>query len=85
MDTKLTLKLDKQTIEKAKAYAAAHQKSLSRMVEAFLKSVIDKETKHFEDDIKISPFVSSMRTGVRLPPNLSYKEAYTDYLADKYK
>ena len=37
MDTKLTLKLDKTVIEKAKEYAESHQKSLSRMIESYLQ------------------------------------------------
>ncbi len=42
MDTKLTLKLDKQVIDKAKAYAAAQQRSLSRLIEAYLKTLVEK-------------------------------------------
>ena len=42
MDTKLTLKLDKKVIEKAKAYAASNKSSLSRIVEAYLQSLTEK-------------------------------------------
>ena len=37
MNTKLTLKLDSNIIDKAKNYAASHQKSLSGMIESYLQ------------------------------------------------
>lgn len=85
MDAKLTLKLDKDVIERAKEYASLHNKSLSRMIEFYLKSLIDKENSTTENDIEISPFVKSMKTGVKLPANFDYKKEYGDYLVEKYK
>ena len=85
MDAKLTLKLDKEVIDKAKEYASSHQKSLSRMIESYLKSLIDKEYEGVDNDIEISPFVKSMQTGVKLPADFDYKKEYGDYLAEKYK
>jgi hypothetical protein len=34
--------------------------------------------------LKISPFVKSLRTGVKVPANIDYKEAYGSYLEEKY-
>ncbi len=85
MDAKLTLKLDKLVIDKAKKYASSHKKSLSRMIEAYLKSLTDKDSKEPDDNFEISPFVKSMQTGVKIPADFDYKKAYTDYLMDKYK
>lgn len=85
MDAKLTLKLDKLVIDKAKEYASSHKKSLSRMIEAYLKSLIDKDSKEPGDNFEISPFVKSMQTGVKIPADFDYKKAYTDYLMEKYK
>lgn len=85
MDTKLTLKLDKFVIDKAKEYAALHKRSLSRMIESYLKSLIDKDSPDFQDEIEISPFVKSMASGVKLPENFDYKKEYADYLSEKYK
>lgn len=85
MDTKLTLKLDKYVIDKAKEYATSHKRSLSRMIEAYLKSLIEREKLKSDDDIEISPFVKSMRTGVKLPADYDYKKAYSAHLAEKYK
>lgn len=85
MDAKLTLKLDKYVIDKAKEYASLHKRSLSRMIESYLKSLIEKENNPSDDDIEISPFVRSMQTGVKIPENFDYKKEYGDYLAEKYK
>ena len=38
MDTKLTLKLDQEIIEKAKQYASEKKLSLSRLIENYLDS-----------------------------------------------
>lgn len=85
MDAKLTLKLNKSVIEKAKRYALSHQKSLSRMIEAYLKSLVEKDKEDSEGAIEISPFVKSMQTGVKLPADFDCKKAYEEYLTDKYK
>lgn len=85
MDAKLTLKLDKYVIDKAKEYAASHKRSLSRMIESYLKTLIDKQDPQSDNDFEISPFVKSMRTGVKLPADFDYKKDYGDYLAEKYK
>jgi len=82
MDTKLTLKLNQQVIEKAKEYASSKKMSLSRIVEAYLQSLTtEKSTSDFE----ISPFVKSIATGTRIPSDLDYKKEYSDHLQEKYK
>ena len=85
MDTKLTLRLDKYVIDKAKDYASSHNRSLSKMIESYLKSLIDKESEPQSDEIEISPFVKSMKTGVKIPADYDYKNTYGDYLSEKYK
>ena len=39
MNTKLTLELDKEVVERAQAYARRRGGSLSRMVESYLRSL----------------------------------------------
>jgi hypothetical protein len=85
MDTKLTLKLDKFVIDKAKDYALTHKKSLSRIIESYLRSLVSKSDPKDSDDIEISPFVKSMATGVNIPADFDYKKEYGDYLTLKYK
>lgn len=82
MDTKLTLKLNQEIIEKAKAYASHRKISLSRIIEAYLQSLTtEKDTSGFE----ISPFVRSITTGNELPADLDLKKEYFDHLLKKYK
>lgn len=85
MDAKLTLKLDKDVIDKAKEYAASHQKSLSRMIETYLKTLTERENPQLDNDNEISPFVKSMRTGVSIPADFDDKKSYSDYLSEKHK
>lgn len=84
MDAKLTLKLDKELIEKAKAYASSNNKSLSSLIEAYLNSLVTRENK---DDafIPISPFVKSLSSGVKIPSDLDYKKEHIDHLVEKHK
>lgn len=85
MDTKLTLKLDKFVIEQAKEYATSHKRSLSRIIETYLKSLIIQDNRKNEDEIELSPFVKSMSTGVRIPADLDYKSEYLNHMTEKYK
>jgi hypothetical protein len=85
MDTKLTLKLDKFVIEQAKEYASSQQRSLSRIIESYLKSLINRENLTDENDIKISPFVKSMSTGIKIPADLDYKSEILNHLEEKHK
>lgn len=82
MDTKLTLKLNKEIIEKAKKYAFDKKLSLSRIVEFYFQSLTKEDKK---DDFEISPFVKSISTGTSIPADLDYKKKYSDYLIDKHK
>ena len=54
------------------------------MIESYLKTLIEEENPQ-PDDIKISPFVKSLQTGVHLPADFDYKKEYGDYLAEKYR
>jgi hypothetical protein len=85
MDTKLTLKLDKLVIEQAKEYASSNKRSLSRIIETYLKSLVNQEKSRDEDDLELSPFVKSMSTGVRIPNDLDYKSEYLNHMTEKYK
>ncbi len=85
MDKKLTLKLDKYVIERAKKYASSHKRSLSRLIESYLKSLVNQEDSSNKEDIQISPFVKSMSSGINIPAGLDYKAEYSNYIEEKYK
>lgn len=82
MDTKLTLKLSQEIIERAKQYASSKKMSLSRIVEAYLQSLTSAEK---SVEFEISPFVKSIATGKSIPTDVDDKEEYSEYLTDKYK
>ncbi len=84
MDTKLTLKLDSEVIERAKEYAKSTNNSLSRIVENYLKMIASKGNES-KEEIEITPFVKSLSTGVSLDPEYNYKKEYAKYLDEKYK
>ena len=83
MDTKLTLRLDNNVIERAKLYARNHKISLSKMIESYLDSI----TRQKEEDTKttITPLVESLSGVIDLPEDFDYKQGYSDYLTGKYK
>ena len=82
MDTKLTLKLNQEIIEKAKIYASEKKISLSRIVEAYLQSLTSEKK---DSKIEISPFVKSISTKTSIPADFDYKKEYGDYLMKKYQ
>lgn len=83
MDTKLTLRLNEDVIERAKAYARNHKVSLSKMIEAYLDSIT--MPKKEEEKTSITPLVESLSGVIDLPSDFNYKMEYHDYLSEKYK
>lgn len=82
MDTKLTLKLNKKVIERAKKYAFEKEISLSQLVENYLRSITgDQENSEQE----ISSFVQSLATDTKIPVDLDYRKEYLDHLDEKYR
>jgi len=82
MDAKLTLLLNKATIEKAKKYAEANHTSLGRLIENYLAVLVSKSKA--EQEIEISPFVRSLGTKVDLPKKFDARKEYRDHLEKKY-
>jgi len=83
MDTKLTLKLNHDIIEKAKEYALNQKTSLSRLIENYPRSLILDKTK--QTDFQISPFVKSLSTDINLPAEFDYKKGRALYYEEKHK
>ncbi len=83
MNTKLTLSINQIVIEEAKKYAKSSGKSLSRIVEEYLKSLALKE----ESDKKKASLkiVRELKGSVKIPKDFtSYKEILKDALLEKY-
>lgn len=81
MDTKLTLKLDQNIIEKAKGYAKLHGTSLSKIIENYLLKI----TNDNQEKDKITPLVKSLSGIIDLPKDFDHKNGYSDFLVNKYK
>ena len=80
MDTKLTLKLDNNVIERAKNYAKRKNTSLSQLIESYLNFLTSSKT---ETDA-VTPLVKSLSGIIDLPKNFDYKKSYKDHLVKKY-
>lgn len=83
METKLTLRLNDNVIERAKIYAKSQKISLSKMIESYLDSLTSE--KDSDNKISITPLVESLSGVINLPPDFDYKHEYADYLTEKYK
>ena len=81
MDTKLTLKLNRDIIEKAKEYAKERKTSLSDLIENYLQ----KLTTDQKSNETITPLVKSLSGVISLPEDYNDQKDYTDYLTNKYK
>ncbi|MGB6035132.1 MAG: DUF6364 family protein [Cryomorphaceae bacterium] len=81
MDKKLTLSLNQEVIEKAKLYAFSNNVSLSKLIEAYLSSLTNGK----DSDGKITPLVKNLSGVIDLPEDYNERDAYSDYLTDKYK
>lgn len=79
MNKKLTLSIDSSLIAKGKLYAQKHKTSLSSLVEAYLKRLI--ETSEIDE---MSPKLKSLSGVVKLPKNFNEKKGYQKYLESKY-
>ena len=83
MDAKLTLKLEREVIDRAKRYARQRNQSLSRLIENLLRAIVTGEKKDADDEI--TPRVKRLSGVLRTLPDLDEKEAITDYLLRKHK
>ena len=86
MNTKLTLSLEKEVIEKAKIYAKGTGRSLSEMVENYFRSLVEKSNKknstdQYED---IHPSVKKLIGRISLPDDFDVKKAREEHYKEKY-
>lgn len=68
----LTLKLDKRTLAKARAYAKRNDTTIDALVEAYLKTLIDKPASKAEE---LSPLVRELCGVIKLDPDFDWKKA----------
>lgn len=81
MNTKLSLSLDTELIEKAKTYAKSKKLSLSQLIENHLKRLT---MEHPDIEIAVSN-VEAMSRIVKLDKELDYKKSFGEHQISKYK
>ncbi|HJS01527.1 MAG TPA: DUF6364 family protein [Flavobacterium sp.] len=80
MNTKLTLSLEKEVIEKAKIYAKETGTSLSELVESYFKNL----TKKSKTDKDVHPKVRKLIGRITLPENFNENKAKEEYYKEKH-
>jgi hypothetical protein len=81
MTTKLTLTLEQHVIEKAKKYAKNKGRSLSEIIENYLKVVVSEDA---DSKSEIAPLTKSLKGSFKMPPDFDYKKQLTNRLTEKY-
>jgi hypothetical protein len=81
MDSKLTLSIDKDVARKAKVYARSNGRSLSDLVENYLKLLTRNSS---NEDSEYTPRVKSLLGCITLPEDFDYKKEVADYLVKKH-
>jgi hypothetical protein len=81
MTTKLTLTMEGEVIDSAKKYARKKGRSLSDIVENYLKSISAHEVTN-ED---MSPKVARLKGVIKLPEDFDYKKEIGNALIKKYR
>ena len=80
MTTKLTLTVEKEIIESAKVYARKNGRSLSALIENYLKALVQRD--NAKEDL--SPKVKSLLGSIKVPKDFDYKKELQEVLFKKY-
>jgi hypothetical protein len=81
MATKLTLTIEPHIIEKAKEYAKSRGRSLSDMIENYLKVIV---TEKADSETGIAPLTKSLKGSFKKPADFDYKKQIANRLTEKY-
>jgi hypothetical protein len=81
MDAKLTLNIDRDVARKAKVYAKKEGRSLSDLVENYLKLLTKNSA---IENSEYSPRVKALLGSVTIPKDFDYKKELADALVNKY-
>jgi len=80
MNKKLTLTIEQAIIERAKSYAKERGRSLSDIIENYLKII----TKDERIEAEMSPLIKSLRGSFKIPKSFDYKKELSKELSKKY-
>lgn len=82
MNTKLTLTIEQTIIERAKKYARKKGRSLSDIIENYLKVITKEEA---DKNVEIMPITKSLRGSFKAPSDFEYKKELAKGLSKKYQ
>ncbi len=82
MNTKLTLTIEKQIIERAKQYAKEKNRSLSDIIANYLKLITEKPEKDIDDELH--PLISSLKGSIKDSGIKDYKKELQKRSSSKY-
>lgn len=80
MQTKLTLTIDQTIIKQAKIFARSKGRSLSDLIENYLKTIITEN----QGEIKLSSSIKKLKGSIQLPEDFDYKNELSDMLSSKH-
>lgn len=84
MNTKLTLTVEQHIIEKAKAYAKSKGRSLSDIIENYLKILTQESDESKIDRKETAPITKSLKGSFKTSSDFDYKTELSKRLSDKY-
>lgn len=86
MNTKLTLTIEQEIIQKAKKYAKDKNRSLSDIIENYLKMLTKAEETKLDShqEKSLNPIVKSLKGSFKMPHNMDYKKELRNRLEEKY-
>ena len=82
MNTKLTLTIEQDIIERAKNYAKDKNRSLSDIIENYLKMLT--KTDRNQEVKKLNPIVKSLKGSFKMPKDMNYEKELGSRLEEKY-
>ncbi|WP_203295186.1 DUF6364 family protein [Luteirhabdus pelagi] len=83
MNRKLTLTIEQEIIEKAKQYAKDKNRSLSDIIENYLKMLTKEEQTDGRKET-LSPIVASLRGSFKTSKKFDYKKELRKRVEEKY-
>lgn len=79
MNVKLTLNINEKTIERAKRISRQKGKSINKMVEEYLDTVVETEAKKGSSVKELSGILKG-----KIPTSINWKKVKENYLIKKY-
>ncbi|MFN5418294.1 MAG: DUF6364 family protein [Flavobacteriia bacterium] len=84
MQTKLTLTIEQDIIKSAKSYAQDKGRSLSEIIENYLKALVSNAKTNEENEKELSPRVKRLIGVVDLPTDFDYKKTLSEEINKKH-